>query len=79
MAPLPRCDGFTARLAHAINVLRDGGQTIADIARACGVSPQRLYDWREARAEPRLNNLARLANGLGVTVDWLVGNEKEPA
>ena len=78
MAPLPRCDGFTDRLRHAIDVLRHDGQTIAAIAAACGVSPQRLYDWREARAEPRLSNLARLAAGLGVTVDWLVGKDTHP-
>lgn len=62
---------FGRRLDHAVRqVFGEQGQTRA--AAAMGMPPQQLNKYVMGRNEPLLDVLVRIANGLGVSLDWLV-------
>ena len=56
------------------------GRTIADIARAGGVSQYTLYDYtngKPPRRTPSVAVLVKVARALGVSLDWLCGLDPE--
>ena len=48
--------------------------TYVDAAEACGMSPQTLNKYMAAEKDPTARTLRRLADGLGVSADELVGD-----
>ena len=51
--------------------------TQEELARAIGVTPQHISAIEQNKRDPSLSSLARLAEELGVTADYLItGNEK---
>lgn len=69
---------FTARLRQFV---REGGteklRSLNQLAIVCGLSdPRRVTDWlSDGSGMPNAENLFRLGEGLGVSVDWLLGFE----
>lgn len=50
----------------------------ADVSRGTGISKQILSDWKRGKAVPKLEKIAKIADFLGVSVDYLTTG-KEPS
>lgn len=61
--------------------LRDAkGYKDADISRLAGVSKPTLSDWKRGVSTPKQDKLMKIADCLGVSVDYLMtGEEKSPS
>lgn len=44
-----------------------------DVQRLTGIRRQRIYEYVQGTVQPSVYNLKRLAEGLGVSADWLIG------
>ncbi len=66
-------DGLGDRLRSLIQQSYQG--TAAHLARACAIDPPRFTDWLGHGKPPGAANLARLAGGAGISLDWLVLGE----
>ena len=51
----------------------------ADVARATGLHPSVFTDWKKGKSNPKHDKMQKIADFFGVTVDYLMGNEKAPA
>ena len=54
------------------------GETLEKVAEAVGISHVALSRYENGQRMPKMDILARLAEYYGVTVDSLIGREKEP-
>ena len=45
----------------------------SDIQRITGIRRQRIYEYLQGVTQPSAYNLKRIAEGLGVSADWLLG------
>jgi len=52
--------------------------SVADLARAVGVSDNAIYKWVTARGKPGMISLVNLAKAAGVSVEWLATGKGEP-
>ena len=48
------------------------------VAKATGISQSTLADWRKGRCIPKADKLIKIANYFGVSVPYLLGEEKKP-
>ena len=56
--------------------LRDEkGMKDADVARATGLHPSVISDWRRGKSTPKSDKLRKIADALGVSVDTLITGE----
>lgn len=62
-------DTLGSRLSRAREAI---GQTSAQLARSLAVKRTTVEGWESDRAEPRANQLVRLAGVLGVSPSWLL-------
>lgn len=44
-----------------------------DVQRLTGIKRQRIYEYIQGVVQPSAYNLKRLAEGLDISVDWLIG------
>ena len=51
---------------------------VTEIAEIIGVSQPTMSSWEAGRADPSLENLVKLAEHYGVTVDYLLGRDLLP-
>lgn len=51
--------------------------TQCEIAEALGVQRYTYAKWEQGRAEPSIDDLIKLSNIFGCTVDYLIGNEND--
>jgi len=66
---------FSERL-RAARELKDLSQT--DLAKKTDLQPSAISHFENDRRSPSFDNLKRLADALGVTVDYLLGRAEEP-
>ena len=66
---------FSERL-RAARALKDLSQT--DLAKKTDLQPSAISHFENDRRSPSFDNLKRLADALGVTVDYLLGRAEEP-
>jgi len=66
---------FAERL-RAARELKGLSQT--DLAKKTDLQPSAISHFENDRRSPSFNNLKRLADALGVTVDYLLGRSEEP-
>lgn len=52
---------------------REGGLSIASLERECGLANATIKGWK--KCSPTVANLAKVADRLNVTIDYLVGRE----
>jgi phage repressor protein C with HTH and peptisase S24 domain len=56
--------------------------SVADLAKAVGVSDNAIYKWVSGRGQPSMTSLVSLAQAAGVSVEWLAtgrgGSTKDP-
>ena len=45
--------------------------SVADLARAVGVSDNAIYKWVSGRGQPSMMSLVNLSKAAGVSVEWL--------
>jgi len=53
--------------------------SVADLARAVGVSDNAIYKWVSGRGQPSMISLVNLAKAAGVSVEWLATGRGVPA
>jgi transcriptional regulator with XRE-family HTH domain len=51
----------------------------SDLALKAGLQPSAVSHFEASRRSPSFDNLKRLADALSVTIDFLIGREKEPS
>ena len=44
-----------------------------DVQRITGIKRQRIYEYLQGVTQPSAYNLRRIAEGLGISADWLLG------
>ena len=64
------------RIREARTSIRPGIMRPVDLARELGVSRQRVSSWERGLNDPQLDMVEEIAKVLGVSVDWLLGEEK---
>lgn len=74
---------FGARLREALGRVRlaESPKELADLVASQGgeaVTPQAAHSWIRGRSIPRRRTLRALADLLGVSVEWLLGEEATP-
>jgi transcriptional regulator with XRE-family HTH domain len=55
----------------------DKGLSQSDLAEKAGMQPSAISHFEAGRRSPSFDNLKRLADALNVTIDFLLGREKE--
>lgn len=65
---------FVIRLRESIH--RDG-RTPASICRDAEIKPYVLREYLEGRRTPQYDTVCRLADALGVSLDWLMGRDNQ--
>ncbi len=53
--------------------------SVAELARAIGVSDNAIYKWLSGRGQPSVANLVALARAAKVSVEWLATGQEHPA
>src|SRR6266852_7639325 len=53
--------------------------SVADLAKAVGVSDNAIYKWVSGRGQPGMSSLVSLARAAGVSVEWLATGRGAPA
>lgn len=56
----------------------DKGLSQADLAEKAGMQPSAISHFEAGRRSPSFDNLKRLADALNVTIDFLLGRQREP-
>ena len=56
-------------------VCKEKGLRNSDVSKATGVSKQTLSDWKKRNSTPKAETLKRIADYLGVSVDYLLTGE----
>lgn len=57
-------------------LLKNRGLTITDVSKGAGVSRSTIYEWRSGVHVPNQKNLMKLAEYLGVTVDYFLYDDE---
>lgn len=58
-------------------LLKDFGVTRYQVSKATGVPQSSLSDWSKGKSKPKYENMKKLADYFGVSVDYLLGNSDE--
>ena len=61
------------------DLLKQHGITAYRVAKDTGITTATLTDWKKGRSTPKADKLQKIAAYFGVSVDYLLGKEKEPA
>lgn len=61
------------------NLILEKGYTSYFIAKNTGISQAVFSDWKKGYSVPKLDKIQKIAELLGVTVDYLIGNSNERA
>lgn len=57
-------------------ILKMKGIRQTDLAESTGIADATISRYVKGQMEPRIDNLIAIAEALGVTVDYLIGNDK---
>ena len=60
-------------------LLQSRNVTAYQVSKATGISQSTLSDWKNGRSVPKMDKMQKIADYFGVTVDYLLGAEKDPA
>lgn len=58
-------------------LLQSRNVTAYQVSKATGISQSTLSDWKNGRSVPKMDKMQKIADYFGVTVDYLLGAEKE--
>jgi len=69
---------YIEAFARNLRYLRhERGMTLRELSEALGIGKSTLCDYENAKADPTLTTLKKIADYFGKSVDWLVGDTKE--
>lgn len=54
-------------------LLDERGATAYQVSKATGISTGSLTDWKKGRSSPKIENLQKIADYFGVTIDYFYG------
>lgn len=57
-------------------LLDERGATAYQVSKATGISTGSLTDWKKGRSSPKIENLQKIADYFGVTIDYFYGKEE---
>ena len=60
-------------------LLQSRNVTAYQVSKATGISQSTLSDWKKGRSVPKMDKMQKIADFFGVTLDYLLGTEKDPA
>ena len=60
-----------------VELLQKYNTTPYKVSQATGISNGSLSDWKSGRSKPKYESLVKIAQYFGVSVDYLLGNEKQ--
>lgn len=60
------------------NIRDKKGLKDADVAKATGISASTFSDWKSGRSQPKQEKLKKIASALGVSLDYLTGQDDTP-
>lgn len=58
-------------------MLKTHNVTRYQVSKATGVPQSSLSDWSKGKSKPKYENMKRIADYFGVSVDYLLGNEEK--
>ena len=58
-------------------LIKQKGLSAYKVAKDTGISQTTLSDWKGGRSIPKTDKLQKIADYLGVTLDYLLGNEQK--
>lgn len=58
-------------------LIKQKGLSAYKVAKDTGISQTTLSDWKRGRSIPKTDKLQKIADYLGVTLDYLLGNEQK--
>ena len=58
-------------------LIKQNGLSAYKVAKDTGISQTTLSDWKRGRSIPKTDKLQKIADYLGVTLDYLLGNEQK--
>ena len=58
-------------------LLQSPNVTAYQVSKATGISQSTLSDWKNGRSVPKMDKMQKIADYFSVTVDYLLGAEKE--
>jgi transcriptional regulator with XRE-family HTH domain len=58
-------------------LLQKNGVTAYKVSKETGIATATLTDWKKGRSTPKQDKLQKIADYFGVTVDYLMGIEKD--
>ena len=58
-------------------LLKEKGLTSADVSRETGIGQSTLSTWKKRKTTLNIKNAQKIADYLGVSIDYLMGEEKE--
>ena len=60
-------------------LLKKHNVTRYQVSKATGVPQSSLSDWSKGKSKPKYDNMKKIADYFGVSVDYLLGSEEKPA
>ncbi|MBR6709461.1 MAG: helix-turn-helix domain-containing protein [Clostridia bacterium] len=60
-------------------LLAEHQTTAHRVAKATGIAPSSLADWKSGRSAPKADKLARIADYFGISLDTMLGRESAPS
>ena len=61
---------------HYEKIIQSKGLKNADVSRGTGISNQVLSDWKQGKWNPKVDKLQKIADFLGVSLDYLMTGEQ---
>lgn len=58
-------------------LIKASGKTAYQVAKEMGISPSLFSEWKSKKYEPSRNNLDKIADYFGVSVDFLMGRKDQ--
>lgn len=58
-------------------LLDERGATAYQVSKATGISTGSLTDWKKGRSSPKIENLQKIADYFGVSLDYLCGKDEK--
>ena len=58
-------------------LLDERGATAYQVSKATGISTGSLTDWKKGRSSPNIENLQKIADYFGVTIDYFYGKVEQ--
>jgi len=70
--------GYTARFAAKLDLILKRYNSVNDAADVAGISRNQFSKYKRGAAAPSVFSIARLCQGVGISMDWLMSEASDP-